>query len=134
MNGGASGTREGERNVAAWRGGAERRRTPRYGCAGLAEVVAPGRGLRFPGRIANLSAEGCFLETACRLERGTSVEIWMCTQGVPLRIAAHLMVWKEDGAGFRFDPMSERKLEQIAMLIRELEDAYRAEQEGGAGG
>jgi hypothetical protein len=103
-----------------------RRAAPRYGCAGDAEIVLPGRGLRYPGRIGDLSIGGCSLETRCRLERGTAVEIWMNAQGQPLRVAANLMVQRENGAGFRFHSVTARKLLQIRSLIAELaEDEAR---------
>lgn len=101
--------------------GQERRAVPRYGCAGHAEIVVPGCGLRYRGQIADLSAAGCFIETACRLERGTSVEVWMQAEGVPLRVAAFLMERHANGVGFRFSGLSPRKLEQIRTLIADLE-------------
>ena len=105
--------------------GNERRKLPRYGCAGEAEIVAPGCGLRFAAQIVNLSAGGCFLETTCRLERGTHVEIWMKAEGLPLRVAANLLGWRESGAAFRFHGVTARKLEQIGSLIAELEAEER---------
>jgi hypothetical protein len=98
-----------------------RRAAPRYGCVGDAEIVLPGRGLRYPGRIGDLSIGGCFLEARCRLERGTAVEIWMNAQGQPLRVAANLMVQRENGAGFRFHSVTARKLLQIRSLEQETE-------------
>jgi hypothetical protein len=98
----------------------ERRLAPRYECAGDAELVVPGRGLRYPGQVVDLSTGGCFIETACRLERGTSVEIWMTPQGEPLRIGAHLVVRRENGVGCRFHELTARKLRQVEWLIEKL--------------
>lgn len=98
----------------------ERREAARFGCAGKAELVVPGRGLRYPGQVVDLSTHGCFIETDCRLERGTSLEIWMTPQGEPLRIAAHLMVRRPNGVGLRFHALTERKLRQVEWLIKEL--------------
>ena len=108
--------------------GIERRKLPRYGCAGDAEIVAPGCGLRFAAKIVNLSAGGCFLETKCRLERGTHVEICMKAEGLPLRVAANLMGWSGKGAAFRFHGVTPRKLDQIALLIAELEEEQKAQE------
>lgn len=102
--------------------GAEKRQAVRYSCAGDAEIVVPGRGLRYPGRIVDLSTGGCFVETTCRLERGTSVELWMSARGLPLRLAANLIVRRPNGIGFRFQGVVARKLELIRMLIAELEE------------
>ncbi|HEY6446506.1 MAG TPA: PilZ domain-containing protein [Acidobacteriaceae bacterium] len=109
---------------------AERRSSPRFACAGEAEIVLPGGGLRFTGTIRDLSIGGCFLETQCRLERGTSVEIWMCAQGMPLRMAANLVVKRETGVGFRFYGVTGRKMDMIRGLMAELAEE-RAERENG---
>lgn len=98
-----------------------RRAAPRYSCAGDAEIVVPGCGLRFPGRIANLSTGGCLIEARCSLERGTSVELWMVAEGMPLRVPANLIVRRNDGVGFRFGQIGARRLDQIRALIAELE-------------
>jgi hypothetical protein len=105
--------------------GIERRTAARYGCAGDAEVVVPGRGLHYKGKIGNLSAGGCFIEAQCSLERGTRVEVWMNVQGQPLRLAASLLVRRPSGVGLRFEGVTERKLAQIRTLIVELEDEER---------
>lgn len=98
----------------------ERRATPRYRCAGEADLLVPGCGLVYRGRITDLSTAGCFVETECRLERGTSVEIRMSVDGVPLRLAAHLLMRRPNGLGFRFGQVTARKMEQIEWLIAEL--------------
>jgi hypothetical protein len=109
---------------------AERRTAQRYGCAGNAEIVLPGRGLRYAGKIGNLSVGGCFIETHCGLERGTAVEVWMNADGQPLRVAANLMVRRTNGVGLRFLGMTERKAEQIRSLIAELAEEERRLQAG----
>jgi hypothetical protein len=110
---------------------AERRTAQRYGCAGDAEIVLPGRGLRYRGKIGNLSTGGCFIEAQCSLERGTSVEVWMNAEGQPLRVAAHLMVRRTTGVGLRFLEMTERKTQQIRALIAELAADEERPQAGG---
>jgi len=104
----------------------ERRKVSVYGSATRellpsdAEIVLPGRGLQYPGRIAYLSAEGCLIESSCRLEPGTTVELWMRTERMPLRLLAHLVERREAGVEFRFQQMSPRKLGQIESLKVEL--------------
>jgi len=90
--------------------------------------MTPISGLRFAAQIVNLSAGGCFLETKCRLERGTHVEICMVAEGLPLRVAANLLAWSAKGAAFRFHSVTPRKLEQIRILIAELEAEQRAKE------
>jgi hypothetical protein len=101
----------------------EHRGAPRCGCAGEAELAVPECGLRQRGRIADLSTAGCFVETECRLERGTSVEVRMNVEGLPLRLAACLLVCRPNGWGLRFTQLTRRKVEQIECLIAELKAA-----------
>jgi hypothetical protein len=107
--------------------GADRRTAQRYGCAGDAEIVVPGRGLRYSGKIGNLSVGGCFIEAHCALERGTQVEVWMNAEGQPLRVAANLMVRRTTGVGLRFLGMTDRKAQQVRGLIAELAAEERLE-------
>jgi hypothetical protein len=93
---------------------------PRRGTASDAEIVLPGRGLQYTGHIASLNAQGCLLETKCRLEPGTAVEVWLRTESMPLRLAARLIERSERGVKFVFQPMPVRKQEQVEMLRAEL--------------
>ncbi|HZZ40699.1 MAG TPA: PilZ domain-containing protein [Acidobacteriaceae bacterium] len=96
------------------------RSTGQDGAPSDAEIVLPGRGLQYSGRIVYLSAEGCLIESKCRLEPGTTVELWMRTERMPLRLLAHLVERREAGVEFRFQEMSLRKLDQIESLTAEL--------------
>lgn len=93
---------------------------PRRGSASDAEIVLPGRGLQFHGQVVDLSVDGCLIETKCRLEPGTAVEVWLRTEEIPLRIAASLVERRERCVEFRFQPVPQRKADQIRMLRREL--------------
>jgi len=94
-----------------------------------AEIVLPGRGLQYDGHISYLSTEGCLIETKCRLEPGTVVEVWLRTEGMPLRVLANLVDRRESGVEFKFHEMSDRKLDQIEILRGELaEEAARGAQ------
>jgi hypothetical protein len=94
---------------------------PRRGTAADAEIVLPGRGLQYPGQIAELRMDGCLIETKCKLEAGTAVEVWMRTEGMPLRLAARLVERQARGVQFEFHPMPTRKQEQLEILRIELE-------------
>lgn len=96
------------------------RSTTRDAAPSDAEIVLPGRGLRYPGRIVYLSTDGCLIESKCRLEPGTTVELRMRTERMPLRLLAHLVERREVGVEFRFQEMSLRKLDQIESLKAEL--------------
>lgn len=111
-------------NVMRWEDPSVRRgdasEAPRRGDASDAEIVLPGRGLQYHGQLTRLNGEGCLIETKCRLEPGTMVEVWMRTEGMPLRVAATLVDRSPRGVEFKFQPMPVRKLEQIDGLRREL--------------
>lgn len=96
------------------------RSTVQDGAPSDAEIVLPGLGLQYPGRIVYLSTEGCLIESKCRLEPGTTVELWMRTGRLPLRLLAHLVERRETRVEFRFQEMSLRKLDQIESLKAEL--------------
>ena len=93
---------------------------PRRGTANDAEIVLPGRGLQYPGQIAELSQQGCLIQSKCKLEAGTAVEVWMRTEGMPLRLAAKLVDRSERGVKIEFQPMPPRKQEQLEILRIEL--------------
>lgn len=99
---------------------ASAKEAPRRGTSSDAEIVLPGRGLRYTGQIMELSARGCRLQTGCRLEDGTAVEVWLRTEGMPLRIAARLVEKSAGSARFEFEPMPGRKQDQIEGLRSEL--------------
>jgi hypothetical protein len=90
-----------------------------------AEIVLPGRGLQYIGRIAQLSTQGCLIETKCQLEPGTTVEVWLRTERMPLRVLASLVERRATGVEFKFQPMTDRKMDQIEILKGELADAAR---------
>ena len=100
-----------------------------------AEIVLPGRGLQYDGKIVYLSPEGCVLETKCRLEPGTVVEVWMRTERMPLRLLANLVERRTTGVEFRFHEMTGRKMDQIEILRGELaEEAARGQERARAQG
>jgi len=93
---------------------------PRRGDASDVEIVLPGRGLKYSGQLVDLTVQGCLIDTKCRMEDGTAVEVWLRTEGMPLRVAAKLVQKNERGVQFAFQPMPLRKQEQIEGLRAEL--------------
>lgn len=100
---------------------------PRRGPASEVQIVLPGRGLQYPGTIVELRIAGCLIETKCRLEPGTAVEVWLRTEGMPLRVAARLVERQARGVAFDFDPMPTRKQDQVETLRAELRRAESTE-------
>ncbi|MFP5226760.1 MAG: hypothetical protein ACLGXA_03970 [Acidobacteriota bacterium] len=93
------------------------------------EIVLPGRGLQYDGKIVFLSPESCVLDTKCRLEPGTLVEVWMRTERMPLRVLANLVERRATGVEFHFHEMTGRKMDQIETLRGELaQEAARAQE------
>lgn len=105
----------------AQKAGVERRRHPRYACDGYAEVHLPHAGLRFRGRIRNLSASGCYVETELNLERGTYVEVFFRLHQLRFRLPGNVVgVDRRAGVRLAFLNVSGRRAAHIAELMREL--------------
>jgi PilZ domain len=106
--------------------GREKRRHPRYRCEGHAEVFLPHGGLLFRGRILNLSASGCYIETAyLNLERGTQVEVYFVTNQLQFRVLGTVAaLHRKRGAGIAFANVSPRRALQIATLVSELAEKH----------
>jgi hypothetical protein len=51
------------------------------------------------------------------------VEVWLRTEGMPLRLGARLIERQVRGVQFEFQPMPMRKQEQVEGLRRELEQS-----------
>lgn len=101
--------------------GQEQRRYPRYACDGYAEVHLPHAGLRFRGRIQNLSVSGCYIETEVNLERGTYVEIFFRVRQLRFRMAGNIagIEWRK-GVRIAFHEVSSRGAAYVEELVREL--------------
>ncbi|MBT9331312.1 PilZ domain-containing protein [Paracidobacterium acidisoli] len=103
--------------------GAERRQASRYDCEGYAEVFLPLGGLRFRGRILNLSLTGCFIEANFNLERGTRVEIYFEARHLRFRVAGAVAALRNRrGVGVSFVDLTPRRAAQIEDLVQELKE------------
>lgn len=102
-------------------GDRERRLYRRYPCEGTAEVFVIGKGLRFKGRILDLSEGGCYLQTAHQLERGTHLELIFEVNRMRLRVSGGIRVVRlHSGIGIAFNHMSARRKALIQDLIEDL--------------
>lgn len=112
----------------------DRRRHPRFLCAGIAEIrsLASGRCVR--GKIANLSLEGCLIALAgdpCDLRKNESVEMTFTVRQLPLRVQGTVRQHHGDEAlGIQFTLLTERGKRQLLQLIEELADLRRDQLEG----
>ena len=100
---------------------AERRQHRRYSCEGVAEVFVIGKGLRFVGKIADLSESGCYIQTPHQLERGTHLELSFEVNRMHFRLSGGIRVVRlRSGIGIAFDNMNERRRGFVQELIEDL--------------
>jgi len=101
----------------------ERRRHPRYAVDAVAEVLVLDGSVLFRGRVLDISAAGCYIETQARLRmrQRTPVEMVFRVKDRVLRVqATSRMVRPGMGAGFQFAVMNERMRDELDALIAEL--------------
>lgn len=102
----------------------DRRLHRRRNCCGTAELLVIGKGLRFSGRILDVSESGCFIETEHQLERGTHLEVTFEVDKMRLRVAGGIRaVRMRSGIGIQFTDMTPRRKDLIQHLLDHLEDA-----------
>jgi hypothetical protein len=101
----------------------ERRRAARFECEGQAAVLALKTGVRFQGKIQDLSIQGCLLKAdkTHNLSVYELVEITFNVNQEPFRVRAHVRVIRECGSiGFQFELPSERTTRRLESLVDEL--------------
>jgi c-di-GMP-binding flagellar brake protein YcgR len=101
----------------------QKRRHPRLECSGSARLYLLGEGLELPGRILDLSVEGCLvvLEEPMVLHADTVVELSFSVKQLPFRVRAQVKVKRsETTIGFQFLEISRRARGQLGELIEEL--------------
>lgn len=101
--------------------GGERRRSPRYGCEGLAEAYAADPGYLFRGEIRDISQTGCYIRTNARLrlERFTELDIIFMLRSRSHRAAARVVAVRPgQGVGMEFLSCAPRPDESFEELIR----------------
>lgn len=104
----------------------KRRAHPRFPVDTHATLYLVDVGARLPGRILNLSLGGCLIRTENRFPTGVfrRVEVEFSIQRMPFRLAGVTQgVYDRCRVGIRFLDMSERKRENLAGLLREIEQS-----------
>ena len=111
-----------ERRKVAPEGIIERRRYTRYAVDAWAEVMVQDGRMLFRGRVLDLSAGGCYIETEARLRlaSGTPVEIVFRLNDSVFRCEATSRMVRTKGAGFLFEGMDGTTRMELEGLIREL--------------
>lgn len=104
----------------------KRRTHPRFPVDTQAALYLVDVGARLPGRILNVSLGGCLIRTANRFPTGVfrRVEVEFRLENMPFRLAGVTQgVYDRYRVGIRFLDMSERKRENLAELLREIEES-----------
>jgi hypothetical protein len=110
----------------------ERRAAERHSVDATAVICLVNLGIRLPGRIQNLSPGGCRIRTNERFSVGiyVRVEVDFHLEGMPFRLPGVIQaIIDKHTIGVRFLDLSERKREQLRLLIEELREiaAYEGE-------
>ena len=113
----------------------QRRRCPRYECAGEAEVRIPFVGPPERATIINLSLGGCYAEMDQPFDVGRRVEIVLCVNGLSLRATGKVVYsqwgrageglptrYENPGIGIQFTGMSSGGHSRLQELIAELQE------------
>ena len=114
-----------ERRRTALEGVVERRKHPRYAVDAWAEVMVQDGRMLFRGRVLDISAGGCYIETEARLRLapGTAVEIVFRVDDAVFRCDATSRMVRTRGAGFLFSVMDAKSQMELEGLIAGLNEA-----------
>jgi len=115
----------------------ERRAQSRHGVDTSAVIDLIKIGSRLTGRILDLSASGCRIRTDERFPVGiyTRVETEFRLEGLPFRLGGVIQAVHDRDrrmVGIRFLDVSERKREQVAQLIEEIEELHARKEQAQA--
>ncbi len=93
-----------------------------YAVDAWAEVMVQDGRMLFRGRVLDISAGGCYIETEARLQLapGTPVEIVFRVDDAVFRCEAASRMMRTKGAGFLFANQSAKAQGELERLIREL--------------
>jgi c-di-GMP-binding flagellar brake protein YcgR len=113
------------RRRVALEGMVERRQHTRYAVDAWAEVMVKDGTMLFRGRVLDVSAGGCYIETEAKLKLapGTTVEMVFRVNDGVFRCEATTRMVRTRGAGFLFSSLSAGMRRELERLIEELEAA-----------
>jgi c-di-GMP-binding flagellar brake protein YcgR len=115
----------GERRRVAREGTVERRKHTRYAVDAWAEVMVKDGTMLFRGRVLDVSAGGCYVETEARLRLalGTPVEMVFRVNDQVFQCDATIRMMRTKGAGFLFSNLDARVRTELDRLVSELRGA-----------
>jgi c-di-GMP-binding flagellar brake protein YcgR len=113
------------RRQVAVEGMVERRQHTRYAVDAWAEVMVKDGTMLFRGRVLDVSAGGCYIETEAKLKLapGTRVEMLFRLNDGVFRCEATSRMVRTKGAGFLFSSLDARMQRELERLIQELDGA-----------
>jgi hypothetical protein len=100
----------------------DRRRSPRFSCGGLAEIIClPSTGLIVPGSIRDLSLHGCWVETSRPIDCGAQAEVVLRVNSNSFRALGEVKAIRgQSGSGFEFVRLSASGKDMLADLVTDL--------------
>lgn len=110
--------------------GRDRRATHRCGVDTQAIIDLVKVGSKIPGQIVDLSVGGCRIKTAEKFPVGiyTRIETEFQLHGLPFRLGGVIQaIHDRNTVGIRFLDMSQRKKDQVAELVAEMEDSANSQ-------
>ncbi len=114
----------------------ERRRSPRFSCGGYVEINwLPSKGIYVPGKVRNLSLEGCCIDTKLPSEGCTRAEIVVRTKSNSFRAIGEVRTIRSDFvAGLEFVRLSaggKGLLNDLMVDLAKVQDAIDKLKSGG---
>ena len=98
--------------------GAEKRRSPRYKCAGSAEIREDGRDVRTWATFTDISLHGCYLEAQATYPSGTILHLKLEANGIVVETKGNVRVtYPYLGMGIAFEGMSEENQAYLRRLL-----------------
>ncbi len=100
----------------------DRRRSPRFSCGGIAEIIClPSTGLIVPGSIRDLSLHGCWVETSRPMDCGAQAEVVLRVNSASFRALGEVKAIRgKSGSGFEFVRLSAGGKDMLADLVTDL--------------
>ena len=98
--------------------GAEKRRSPRYKCAGSAEIREDGRDVRTWATFTDISLHGCYLEAQATYPAGTVLHLKLEANGIVAETKGNVRVtYPYLGMGVAFESMSDENQARLRRLL-----------------
>ena len=110
--------------IAPAQSGSERRKFPRYGLVAIAELTDPEEGKLISGNIAQISRNGCYVETPKTFPVGTALKVIVSHDERTFVTRANIIhVQQQIGMGLAFLDVTPDQLKVLDSWLAELPSA-----------